>query len=250
MTMENSKIYKFFSENVDWDKSERDVLKEKAMGWKVFSIFGWALAIVAFICAMTLIKVHEFVVVNVLTDRLTGNFETHVGKMKIDINDKKNENQINADLIRYVKAHVGFSRAEADSNYKTVYFMSSENLRPQWDAEYKPDLNKNALSNTMKASDKIVLTNFSITYIPVESNPDQKVAQVRYEKEKYISGMQPTTQAFVYVITFKYDPDYIPTDSVENLSYNPFGFVAINERIDEQSKIRFLKPASQAGGMQ
>lgn len=238
MAIKETPIFKFFAENVDWDKSERTKLKEQNVGLKQFAFVGWGFAIAAVITVLPLTKLHEVVVVPVTVDRQTGNYETHVGMVKTDIKDKKNENRITADLVTYVKARVGFTRGEASANYRKVWWMTAEGERGAWEHEYKPDLNPDALLNTMKATDKIELKNLSLTFIPNDLDPEQRVAQVRYDKVISKGSAATTIQPFVSVMTFKYDPSSIPTSDLEAIADNPFGFVSVNYRADPQGPKR------------
>ncbi len=233
---DKNKIVAFFAEQIDWDKSDREKLREAVTGWKYFAFFGWGIATVAIAAVIPLLTLHEFIHVVATVDKQTGQTDIRVGKQRVNMDDPTNERKMIADLGRYVKAREGFTRGEAESNYLTVYYMSASNMRGTWDAEYKPELNPKALLNTMTATDQIKLVNMSVQFLPSDT-PKFKVAQVRYDKEKRIGSAPPTTQRFISTFTFTYDPANIPK-AVEGLIVNHDGFVALNYRADKETEER------------
>ena len=236
-------VIQFFAESVDWETSDRQKLKQAATGWKYFGLSGWAIAAIAIAAVIPLTALHEYVPVVATVDKQTGTTEVRVGKQRLDMDDPKNERIMIADLGRYVKAREGFTRGEAENNYQTVFYMSEESLRGAWDAEYKPELNKQALLNILTAKDQIKLVNISVQFLPSDK-PELKVAQVRYDKEKRIGSNPPTTQRFVSTFTFTYDTKYIPR-TVEGIILNPHGFAALNYRKDKETEEREI-PSQQA----
>jgi type IV secretion system protein VirB8 len=188
---------------------------------------------------------HKFVPVVAKVDRATGQVEVSVGDQRINMDDPRNERMMIADLGKYVKGREAFTRGEAESHYQTVWYMSSADLRGEWEAAYMPSRNPKALLATLTAKDQIKVTNMSVQFLPSD-RPDLKVAQVRYDKEKRIGTAQPTTQRFISTFTFTYDPANVPT-AVEGIIINPFGFTALNYRSDKESEERVL--ATQDAGI-
>ncbi len=224
----------FFAENIDFDESENDRLEKRAQGWRAFAIAGWTVGVIGIVAAASLSHLHEFIPVLARVDVLTGNADVHVGKERIDMADPKNERMMLADLIRYTRAREGFTRAESENNYLTVYVMSEPGIRGAFDEEYRPERNPNALLNKLSAKDQIKLENISVSFLPSDS-PRNRVAQVRYDKERRIGANEATTQRYVSTFTFTYDPAAIPT-SAEGITANFAGFQALNYRRDKETE--------------
>ncbi|QOU76438.1 VirB8 protein (plasmid) [Janthinobacterium sp. HH102] len=234
---DNSKLVTFFTERIDWDKSERAALKEAATGWKYFSFAGWGLAIAGVISIIPLLALHDFVPLIVTVDRLTGNTSVNVGKQRIDIKDPEKEGMITADVARYVKAREGFTRGEAENNYSTVWYMSAESIRGAWDAEFKAELNPRALMVTMSATDQIKITNLSVSFLPSDPTDTKgfQTAQIRYDKERRKGSNPATTQRMISTLTYSYNTSNVPK-KIEGLVINPFGFTVVNYRADKESE--------------
>jgi hypothetical protein len=153
-----------------------------------------------------------------------------------------------ADVGRYVRAREGFTRGEAETIYRAVWFASDEALRGQWDSEFRADRNPQALIATLSARDQIKLVNLSVSFLPSDS-PSLRIAQVRYEKERRVGANAPTTQKMVSTLTFKYDVASIPS-TTEGIILNPLGFTVINYRADKETEEKVIgadRPAPPTG---
>lgn len=225
----------FYAERVSFDQSEFDSTQKSLKFRKFMAISGWSIASIAIGSLMVLLPMKEFVPITVLVDKTTGASEVVQGKFRVNMEDPKWERMQIADLTKYVRAREGFTRGEAETNYMTVYLMSDTNLRGEWDAEYRPERNPRALLNTItNTKDRYTVTNISVSFLP-SSEPNMRVAQVHYDKERHVGAVQPTTQRFISTITYTYDPANVPT-STEGIMFNPLGFTAKNYRRDKQSE--------------
>lgn len=239
--MSDNALVSFFTERIDWDKSERKSLEQAAKGWKIFGIAGWGVAAAAIITIIPLLSMKEWVPIVVKVDRLTGSSEVQVGRQAVDMGSKDNEAMMTADLGRYVRAREGFTRGEAESNYATVWWMSSDTVRSEFDAEYKVERNPDALLARLSAKDSIRIINMSVTFLPTDT-PKLRTAQVRFDKIRRIGQAAPTTQRMISTITFTYDEANIPP-KMDGLIVNPFGFLASTFRTDKETEQRELVKA-------
>jgi type IV secretory pathway component VirB8 len=235
---------RFFTEKINWDTSERQALKERATGWKWFSIAGWGIAVTAIAAVIPLTALHDFVPISIVVDKFTGEYEVRVGKERFDMGDKKNEQRMVADIGRFVKAREGFTRAESESNYRIVYYSLAEDLRGAWDNEYLPQLNPRSLLATLSVRDQIKIVNPTIAYLPEGPDPKYKVAQLRFDKERRYAGKPATRQPYLATVTFYYDTANVPK-TVEGLIANAFGFTVANYRADEQGPEREIRDTQQ-----
>jgi type IV secretory pathway component VirB8 len=236
----------FFAENVDRETSDREKLENSKKGWTAFAIAGWSIAVVAIAAIIPLCTLHEFIPATIIVDRVSGDYQVRIGKERVDVGDKKNEQRMISDIGRFVKAREGFSRAEAEANYKTVYYSLLSTLRDAWDAEYL-STNPRALINTMSAFDQLRIVNPSITWLPsTDADKKIRVAQYRFEKERRLQGRAHTVQAYVATLSYTYDSSNVPAD-VDGLIYNAFGFTVINYRADPQGPEHEIQEAAKGG---
>jgi type IV secretion system protein VirB8 len=232
---ENTQLVKFFAERVDWDESII-AKQEKSNKFKTRLVVVLASLLgAAVIAIITQSELKELIPITVMVDRLTGKTDVTVGRQKIDMTDSSNELRMTADLGRFVQAREGFTRGEAESNYQTVWYMTAPDGRGEVDKEFRVDLNPNALSATMKASDQIKLENMAVSFLPSDTPEKFRAAQVRYDKIKRIGSTGATTQRFISTITFTYDPANIPK-TVEGIVVNPYGFTKLNYRRDKETE--------------
>lgn len=232
-----------YAENLTWEQSEalKQAGREKLFKWGAIS--GWSLAILCTLSVSPLMHFQHIVATAVVVDHTTGDYrvERDLQSLTVGGNSDSNQRYI-SDLSKYVKAREGFSRAEADNDYKTVWLMDSNDLRGPWDNYYKPDLNKFSPVVTMQAADSWTLTNFSFTFLPT-SEPGVHLAQVRYDLVKKIGQLPTTSQRMVSTVTFKYDPQNIPTD-MDGMTLNAFGFVVVNYRRDDDGPVHNVSSSS------
>lgn len=239
MSATSPQAEKFYAERQTWEQSEREAKDKKIrLLTIVTSILGVCL-FVAVVAIIPLLNLHDFTPITVLVDKLTGDYEVRVGKQKINLEDKANDERMVADIAKHVKARESFTRGEAEQNYRTVWNQLPEDQRPKWRHDYV-EL-PTAWLNTLTKSDQIKVTNPSIQWLPTPPGErNYRVAQFRYDQEKYLSGRVPTTQPFIATLTFTYDPAAVPS-TIEDLATNPFGFVVSNYRADPAGPAREMK---------
>lgn len=245
--MSDNALEKFFTERIDWDTSERKSIEQRAKGWKYFGIAGWTLATVAVITIIPLLALKEWVPIVVKVDRLTGSSEVQVGRQAVDMYSKDSEAMMTADLGRYVRAREGFTRGEAENNYATVWWMSSDTVRADFDAEFLEAKNPEALMARLSAKDSIRIINMSVSFLPTDS-PKLRTAQVRFDKIRRVGALAPTTQRMISTISYTYDVANIPK-KVDGLIVNPFGFQASTFRTDKETEERPLTKATVQEGV-
>jgi type IV secretory pathway component VirB8 len=233
---------RIYAENISWEASESRAAERSRKLWKVGTVSGWALAILCTASVAPLMHFQHIVPAVILVDRATGDYKVERDGHALTVaGSAESQARFFSDLGKYVKAREGFTRGEADVNYSTVWLMSSPEIRGQWDAFYKPDLNKQSPLNTMQSADSIKLANLSFSTLP-SSEPGVHVAQVRYDLVKQIGQLPPTTQRMVSTVTFKYDSANVPSDMDEYI-LNAFGFEVVNYRRDEDGIVRQITPA-------
>lgn len=232
-----------YAENIDREEgfALEQERREKRLKWAAGS--GWALTVLLAASVSPLLHFQHVVPVTIIVDRATGDYRVERENQSLVSPDDPDFNRrAVSDLGRYVKSREGFSRGEADTNYKTVWLMSAPELRGPWDAYYKPDLNKQAPLNLMQAADTWKLKNLSFSFIPT-SEPGVRVAQVRYDLEKSMGQLPPTVQRMVSTVTFRYDRTNVP-ENLDDYTLNAFGFTVTNYRRDEDGPVRQLQAPS------
>ncbi|HYD60584.1 MAG TPA: VirB8/TrbF family protein [Noviherbaspirillum sp.] len=235
----------FLREQIDWNQSSRDELEEKSKRRLWSAIAGWTVASISIATVIPLIALHEFIPIQVVVDRRDGTYEVKVGKERIDIHDQKNEQRMIADIGRFVNARWGFTRGEAENNFRIVYYSLPAEMRPAWEQEYRPELNKRSPLNIYGPKDQVKIVNPSITWLPSD-NDKYKVAQFRFDLEKRLQGKAPTRQPYVATLTYNYDPANVP-GNIEGLIANAFGFTVINHRADPSGPEREIPDVSTGG---
>ena len=228
-----------YAENIDKEQgyAEEEARKKKLL--KLGAISGWSIAVLVCVSVAPLLHLQHIIATVIVVDRATGDYRVErEGQSLVSFNDPDFNRRATSDLGKFVKAHEGFTRGEADSNYKTVWLMSAPELRGQWDAYYKPDLNKESPLNFMQPADGWSLENLSYSFIP-SSEPSVRVAQVRYDLIKRQGQLPTTSQRMVSTVTFKYDKSNVP-ENMDDYTINAFGFPVTNYRRDADGPIRQL----------
>lgn len=246
MTQPRPNKQKFFAQRIDWDTSERDSMERKLRFLKVISIAEGAVIVALIAAVVPLITMHEFVPISVIQDKFSGDYEVRVGKEKINVEDKKNEQRMVADVARHVRAREGFTRGEAEQNFRTVFNQLPEEQRPEWRQQYVES--PQSMIKRLAVRDQIKIVNPSITWLPSnDSMPNHRIAQFRFDKEKYLAGRVPTRQSFIATLTFTYDNRYVP-EQIDDLATNPFGFVVANYRVDPTGPEREISQQAERAG--
>lgn len=239
MSKQPADVTKFFATMVEWDVSEREALDMK-LKIRTYGLIAASILIVGLVAAVVPLTImHEFTPIPIVVDKQTGNYEVRVGKERMNVDDKHEPRMI-ADIAIHVKAREGFTRGEAEQNYRIVFNQLPDDLRAQWRHDYvvKPT----AMLNTFGPRDQIKIVNPSIQWLPSNpSMPNARSAQFRFDKEKRLSGHVPTTQPYIATLTFTYDPDAVP-NTIDDLATNPFGFQVPNYRADPAGPEKEIKP--------
>lgn len=237
---------KIIAEHVDFETSKAQTKARIDRMWKVGAISGWTFAGLFGVAIATLVPyiAHNWLPVPVVHDKDTGGYYVDTRGMTADPFDPQFKGTIIQDLTTYVRAHEGFTRGEADANYKQVWLMSSQGVRGQWDSYIKPSLNAASPVNTYAASDQKAVENMSISFVDGSSEKGVRVAIVRYDL-RVTQGNAPTTvQRFAATVTFKYDKSNVP-DKLDDYSRNPYGFTTINYHADPDGPVRTLQTGQQ-----
>lgn len=230
----------FYATMLEWSVSEREAIERKV---KILSVaFGGACVVIIGLIAaiIPLTVMHEFTPIPIVVDKQTGDYEVRVGMERMHVSEK-NQQRIVADVAKHVMAREGFTRGEAENNYRTVFNQLPEEDRPKWRSDYvdKPS----ALLNTLSARDQIKVVNPNVQWLPPSPDtPNVRTVQFRFDKEKRLASRVPTTQPMISTVTFTYDTNAVPT-TVEDLATNPFGFVVLNYRADPAGRERELRGA-------
>ncbi|EML1601390.1 MULTISPECIES: type IV secretion system protein [Burkholderia] len=231
-----------YAENVSFEEHNEQTKDRRIKQFKWAAISGWSVALLSALSVSPLLQLQHIIATAIVVDRGTGDYKIERDSMVVVSPGSPDFNQrAVSDLGRFVKAREGFSRAEADANYKTVWLMSSQSLRGQWDAYYKPDLNKTSPLNVFGQADVKLLQNFSYSFLPT-SEPGVHVAQVRYDLITQVGQLPPTSQRMVSTVTFKYGKANVPTD-LDDYTLNAFGFEVTNYHADTDGPSRTLTPA-------
>jgi len=231
----------YFAKSIKWDEQRRLKLVKRAIRNQRLAWANGVLAAIAVGTIAVLVPLKSYIPIVIRVNELTGAYDVSVGWHRMDLSDKKNERTLIGDLSRYVKAREGFTRGEADSNYKQGYFMSCGRLREEWNAYYRPELNPASPVTTMGAYDKDEVMIHNVTFLPTDKD-NLNVAQVRYQRVQYRSTGQPIVQNFVSTITYTIDKHNIP-EEVADIQYNGFGLCAMTYRRDPDGPPRPLMPA-------
>lgn len=230
------------AEAADWEKHNAAKADRQLKLLKLWAVSATVVAVATTISVAPLMHFQHLQVAVMVFDKLT---RTYYMQNDAVLHDDDPDWQIRAesDLARYVKAREGFTRGEADQNYKTVWLMDSQDLRASWDQYYRPDLNpKGAPLSFMRASDAWTLKDYSFSFIP-SSEPDVHVAQVRYTYIKKVGMTPPTQQRMVSTVSFKYTKENLP-NNVDDRMLNPVGFMATNYHRDDDGPVQ---PYSESG---
>lgn len=241
----SSKAVKFFEERVEWEISDREKLENRSKLFKWGMISGWSVAAIAIAAVIPLTVLHDFIPITLIVDKITGDYEVRYGKEKINVEDKRNDGRMVADIGKFVRAREGFTRGEAEQNYRIVYNQLTEELRPEWHREYVTS--KDSPIKKYGVRDQIKLANESIQWLPSNDTlPNHRVAQYRFDKVRKLEGRPATTQPYIATLTFTYDSKNIPK-ILEDLVTNPFGYTVANYHADAAGPERVLVDQGQGG---
>jgi type IV secretory pathway component VirB8 len=242
----SSQAVKFFAERIDWESSDRQLQANRLALFKWGMISGWVVAFIAIAAVIPLTALHDFIPITILVDKITGDYEVRYGKEKINVEDKANQLRMVADIGKFVRAREGFTRGEAEQNYRVIYNQLDDDLRPEWHTEFVTS--KESPIKKYGAKDQIKLVNESIQWLPSPDKlPNHRVAQYRFDKIRKLEGRPATTQPYIATLTFSYNASNIPKE-LSDLVTNPYGFTVVNYRADAAGPERLL--VAEQGGRQ
>lgn len=230
--IKKSELNSYFQEATEWDTQRvtnaiNSANRSKKIAWAgaIFGLIG---------CCSTffLLPLKTVVPTVIRVDNLTGNYDVDGKGFHIDITDKRNEKIMFSDLIRYVNAREGFTRGEAEKIYNTSYLMSCGSVRSEVTNYFMVDKNPKSPVATMQINDKDLIEIQNYTFLPTD-NEKLKTAQVRFDRTVVRGGLKKTKTRYIATITYNYEPKNTPTE-VNDYALNPFGFCALNYRVDQE----------------
>lgn len=230
----------YFEAAASWDEDQREKERLTLKRYRAMGICAIVFAGLMGGSVMTLLPLKQFIPVVIRVDNGTGAYDTKVAGETLDIGERRNEKIIISDVTRYLKAREGFTRGEAEENYKTAYLMSCGAQRAEWDNYMNPQFNKNSPVTvlTNQDADRVIVQ--SVTFLQ-SLDEESKVAQVQFEKTVLRGNAQPLRYRFVSTLRVRFDPKNIPSNQL-NFYINPFGFCADDYRRDPVGNPTLVSP--------
>ena len=226
----NSDQEKYFEAAAAWDEDRREQDRLAVKRFKAIAISSIVFAGIMGLAVTSLLPFKEFVPVVIRVDNGTGAYDTKVAGESLQVGESRNEKIIISDVTRYIKAREGFTRGEAEENYKTVYLMSCGLQRSEWDNYFNPQLNKNSPVAKLTNQDADRVSVQSVTFLQ-SLDENSKTAQVQFEKTVMRGATPPLRYRFVSTLRLRYEPKNIPNNQL-NFYLNPFGFCVDDYRRD------------------
>lgn len=222
---------RYFQAAASWDADSRNAERLSLKRYKALGIGAVVFAAIMGVAVTTLLPLKEFVPIIIRVENATGAYDVKPAGEKLDVGESRNEKIVISDVARYIKAREGFTRGEAEENYKMVYLMSCGTQRAEWDNYINPQLNKKSpvLMLTNQDSDRITVQ--SVTFLQ-SLDEDTKTAQVQFEKTVSRGTTPPLKYRYVATLGVRYDPTNIPSNQL-NFYLNPFGFCTETYRRDQ-----------------
>lgn len=225
------KLDEYFAKAQSWDSDER--ARDRKMVRIAWVVAGVAIAFAAAMALVNtaLVLTKDIVPIPIRIDNASGAYDVApVGEL-LKIGQKRNEKIIVSDVSRYVKAREGFSKAEAEDRYKTVYLMSCGNQRTEWDHYFNPQHNKRSPVVVLGNQDSDRVITEGVTFLNSLS-PTDKVVQVMFDKIATRGNSAPLKYRYVATMTVQYDEQNIP-ENIQNFAINPFGLCITEYRRDQ-----------------
>lgn len=243
----------YFARALDWDSQQRLDLERRAS--RSLRI-AWACGILCGLSALSvtfLLPLKQIVPAVIRVDNATGAYDVQAPGETVQIGRPRDQKIVLSDVARYVLAREGFTRGEAESNYKTAYLMSCGPVRTDWENYFNPEINPQSPVKTMTPTDSERAEIQSITFLPTDQD-DLRVAQVRFDKTVTRGVSPPVRTRYISTLTIRYDPGNTPSQ-LKDLYINAFGFCALNYRRDQEGVPQVLgqpgiaapQPAGSAG---
>ena len=228
----------YFATAIDWDTQSRlDLERRASRNAKI----AWACGI---LCGLSVLSVNvllplkQFVPAIIRVDNATGAYDVQAPGETINIARDRDQKILLSDVARYVLAREGFTRGEAEANYKTAYLMSCGPVRADWENYFNPEINAQSPVKTMAPTDSERAEIQNITFLPTDQD-DLRVAQVRFDKTVTRGVAPPVRTRYISTLTVRYDRTNIPSQ-IRDLHVNAFGFCAVNYRRDQEGMPQVL----------
>ncbi|RYF45573.1 MAG: hypothetical protein EOO27_41080 [Comamonadaceae bacterium] len=237
----------YFAEALNWDTQSRLDLERRASR----SVrIAWACGILCGLSVLSisvLLPLKQFVPAIIRVDNATGAYDVQAPGELVDVGRDRDQKILLSDVARFVMAREGFTRGEAEANYKTTYLMSCGPVRAEWENFFNPEINAQSPVKTMGPTDSERVEIQNITFLPTDQD-DLRVAQVRFDKTITRGVAPPTRTRYISTLTVRYERANIPSQ-IRDLHVNAFGFCAVNYRRDQEGVPQVLgAPASGATG--
>lgn len=234
----------YFVQALDWDTQQRVALERRAsrsvrVAWACGILCGLSVLSVS-----VLLPLKQIVPAVIRVDNATGAYDIQAPGETLQVGLARDQKIVLADVARYVLAREGFTRGEAESNYKTAYLMSCGPVRADWERFFNPESNPQSPVRTMGPTDAERAEIQSVTFLPTDQD-DLRVAQVRFDKTVTRGVAQPVRTRYIATLTVRYERDNIPSQ-LKDLHINAFGFCALNYRRDQEGVPQVL--GAQAAG--
>lgn len=222
----------YFAQALDWDTQ-----KHLDLEWRATrnAKIAWACGILWGLSALSvtvLLPLKQFVPVIIRVDNATGAYDLQAPGESMNVARDRDQKIILSDVARYVLAREGFTRGEAEANYKTAYLMSCGPVRADWENYFNPEINPQSPVKTMSPTDSERVEIQNVTFLPTDQD-DLRVAQVRFDKTVTRGVAQPVRTRYISTMTVRYEPSNIPSQ-IRDLHVNAFGFCAVNYRRDQE----------------
>ena len=244
--MTNKETY--FAQALNWDAQQRlDLERRASRNAKI----AWACGILCGLSVLSvtvLLPLKQFVPAIIRVDNATGAYDVQAPGESLNMGRDRDQKIVLSDVARYVLAREGFTRGEAESNYKTAYLMSCGPVRTDWENYFNPELNAQSPVKTMSPTDSERVEIQNVTFLPTDQD-DLRVAQVRFDKTVTRGVAPPVRTRYISTLTVRYDRANIP-GQIKDLHVNAFGFCAVNYRRDQEGVPQVLGTlaGSPAGG--
>ncbi|WP_371436619.1 virB8 family protein [Polaromonas sp.] len=222
----------YFAKAIDWDTQSRLELERRAsrnvrIAWACGILCGLSVLSVT-----VLLPLKQFVPAIIRVDNATGAYDVQAPGESVSVSRDRDQKILLSDVARYVLAREGFTRGEAESNYKTAYLMSCGPVRADWENYFNPEVNPQSPVKTMTPTDSERAEIQNITFLPTDQD-ELRVAQVRFDKTVTRGVTPPTRTRFISTLTVRYDRGNVPSQ-IRDLHVNAFGFCAVNYRRDQE----------------
>lgn len=233
----------YFEAAMDWDAQQRTAMERRA---RLHARVAWACAVLSALSVASvsvLLPLKTFVPAVIRVDNATGAYDVQVPGEALRLALERDQKIVLSDVVRYVLAREGFTRGEAEANYKTAYLMSCGAVRSEWEAYFNPQANPQSPVRTMTPTDAERVEIQSVTFLPTDQE-ELRVAQVRFEKTVARGATAPVRSRHIATLTVRYDSANVP-GQVRDLAVNAFGFCALNYRVDPEGVPQSLTTRSE-----